>query len=220
MLKWFLRPVLGVALLAVIAAGGFFAYRQFSAKAPPIESQTPVGDVPAVFRTNGGMLEVGKLVYAKQFKSKQSGSLLWLDVPACPTVATVSVKAHFTYRVRLAREWKAKISNGDKRVLVVAPPLELATPVAFDTATEDGSDSGGCLVLKNNQLLPDLRKQLSAKLAQAGNQDDHKRQVLEAARKTVGEFIRKWYLSHDEYAYAKDYEVVVRFKGEPIEDLM
>jgi hypothetical protein len=219
MLRLLLRPALGVVFFAVLAAGGYLAYRQLFAKAPPIETQTPVGDVPAVFRTNGGMLEVGKLVYSKQFKLEEKGTLLGIEVPSCPTVATVAVKAHFTYRVRLAREWKAKISNSDKRVLVVAPELEAATPVAFDTATLNKS-LNGCPIIKNDQLVEQLENQLSAKLAAVANQQDHKKQVLEAARKTVGEFIRKWYLSHDEYAFAQDYEIVVRFKGEPIDELM
>jgi len=171
-----------------------------------------------VFRTNGGLLEVAKLVHTKQFALQEKGKLFGIEIPGCPTVATIAVKAHITYRVRLEPEWKAKIT-ADKRVLIVAPPFKPAIPVAFDTASLNESLSG-CPVIKNRQLLDRLRKQISAKLAELANRPDHKQTVRNDAAKTVSEFIRKWYLGRDEYAYAKDYQIVVNFKGEPIENLM
>lgn len=201
-----------------VLALGLIGYRQFTTDTKTEQTSAPLGDVPVVFRTNGGLLEVGKLVYTKQFKLTEKGTLWTIEIPGCPTVATAAVKAHFVYRVRLEPEWKAKITD-DKRVLVVAPPLEPAIPVAFDTATLDES-LNGCWVIKDKQLLDRLRKQLSAKLAERANHPDYKRLVRDGAARTVGEFIRKWYLGRDEYAFAKDYQIVVRFKGEPIEDLM
>lgn len=202
----------------VVLALGLIGYRQFRTDTKTEQTSAPVGDVPVVFRTNGGLLEVATLVYAKQFKLAEKGTLLGIEIPGCPTVATVAVKAHFVYRVRLEPEWKAKIT-ADKRVLVVSPPLEPAIPVAFDTASLDESLSG-CPVIQNRQLLDRLRKQLSAKLAERANHPDYRRMVRNDAAKTVSEFIRKWYLGRDEYAFAKNYQIVVRFKGEPIEDLM
>jgi hypothetical protein len=174
--------------------------------------------VPVVFRTNGGLLEVGTLVYTRQFKLTEKGTLLGIEIPRCPTVATVSVKAHFVYRVRLEPEWQAKIT-ADKRVLIVAPHLEPAMPVAFDTATLDESLSG-CPFIKNEELLGRLRRELSVKLALRASHPNYKALVREKAAKTISEFIRKWYLSRDEFSYAKDYKIVVHFKGEPIDNLM
>jgi len=211
------RAALLLVAVAVLILG-LIGYRQFRDSATPTMTTAPEGDVPVVFRTNGGLLEVGKVVYTKQFRLREKGTLLGIEIPSCPTVAAVAVKAHFTYRGRLEPEWKAKIT-ADKRVLVIAPPLEPAIPVAFDTASLDES-LDGCPIIKNNQLLDRLRKQLSANLAARANAPDYKRMVRNDAAKTVSEFIRKWYLGRDEYAYAKDYQIVVRFKGEPIEDLM
>jgi hypothetical protein len=205
-------PIVAVALIAI----GVVAYRKFHDSGPVISA--PTGDVPVVFRTNGGLLEVGKVVYKQQFTKEEAGEIFGIEVPGCPTEAVITVKAHFTYRVRLAPEWKAKITP-DKRVLVVAPPLEPAIPVAFDTAaTEEALH--GCPIIKDREVLDRLRKQISSQLASRAKLPEYKQLVRDKAALTVGEFIRKWYLGRDEFAYAKDYSIVVRFKGEPIEDLM
>jgi len=211
------RLVSTLAAFAVLAAA-WIGYRQFRSEANFKITTAPEGDVPVVFRTNGGLLEVGKVVYTKRFTRTEPGKLLVFAIPSCPTVASIAIKAHFTYRVRLQPEWKAKIT-ADKRVLIVAPPLEPAVPVAFETASLDES-LNGCPIIKDEAALGRLRKQLSALLAERATQPEYKRLVRDSAARTVSEFIRKWYLSRDEYAYAKDYQIVVYFKGEPIENLM
>lgn len=205
-------PMVVVALIAI----GVVAYNQFPDPDPVISTTT--GDVPVVFRTNGGLLEVGKVVYKQQFTKKEAGEIFGIEVPWCPTEAVITVQAQFTYRVRLAPEWKAKITP-DKRVLVVAPPLEPAIPVAFDTAATQEA-LHGCPIIKDREVLDRLRKQISSKLASRAKQPDYKQLVRDKAALTVGEFIRKWYLTGQELAYAKDYAIEVHFKGEPIEDLM
>lgn len=207
-------PIVAVALIAI----GVVAYRKFNDPDGPKVVSAPTGDIPVVFRTNGGLLEVGKVVYNQKFTLKEAGKLFGIEIPGCPTEAAITAKAHFTYRVRLAPEWKAKVTS-DKRVLVVAPPLEPAIPVAFDTAATEESLQG-CPIIKDRELLDRLRKRLSANLASHARQPEYKKLVREDAAKTVGEFIQKWYLGRKEFAYAKDYPVVVYFKGEVIENLM
>lgn len=207
-------PIVAVGLIAI----GVVAYREFNSAGETEATSAPTGDVPVVFRTNGGLLEVGKVVYKQQFTLKEAGTLFGIEIPGCPTEAVITAMAHFTYRVRLAPNWKAKVTS-DQRVLVVAPPLEPAIPVAFDTAaTEEALH--GCPIIKDRELLDRLRKKLSANLASDARQPEYKQLVREKAAKTVGEFIQKWYLGRKEFAYAKEYPVVVYFKGEPIENLM
>jgi hypothetical protein len=198
---------------------GFLLYERLR---PDTPDPTPVtvftGDVPVVFRTNGGLLEVAQVAFTEGFTKTQKGTLFGIEIPNCDTEAGLTVRAHITYRVRLAPEWKAKIT-ADKRVLIVAPPLEPAIPVAIDTATLR-ERVHGCPVIKDARLLTKLRKAISAELAVRAKHPDYKAIARPKAVKTVQEFIRKWYLSDGKYAYAKGYPIVVMFKGDPIEELM
>lgn len=197
----------------------FLLYERLRPKSPdPAPATVVMGDVPVVFRTNGGLLEVGQVVFTKGFTKTQKGTLFGIEIPNCETEAGLTVRAHITYRVRLAPEWKAKVT-ADKRVLIVAPPLEPAIPVAIDTATLRESVHG-CPIIKDAGLLTKLRKNISAELAVRAKHPDYKAIARPKAVKTVQEFIRKWYLSDGKYAYAKGYPIVVKFKGDPIEELM
>jgi hypothetical protein len=213
-----IKNALYLIVAAALVAVGYVAYRKFNDAGQEQATSALVGDIPVVFRTNGGLLEVGKVVYKQQFTLKEAGTVFGFEIPGCPTEAVITVKAHFTYRVRLAPEWKAKIT-ADKRVIVVAPPLEPAIPVAFDTAATNES-LYGCPIIKDRRLLDRLRKKLSSKLAASAKRPEYKQLARPAAVKTVGEFIRKWYLERSDLSYAKDYPVVVYFKGEPIDNIM
>ncbi len=213
MKKYVIQLVWAVAVVGLAILG----YRHFFLK-PPVATSAPDGDIPVVFRTNGGLLEVGTVVYKQRFSLKQYYYFLGSRIDLCPTTASVAVKAYFTYRVRLTQQWPAKIT-ADKRVVLVVPALEPALPVAIDTATLDESLSG-CPFIKDRELLNELRKRLSANLAAKANRSDYKQLVRDRATRTVSEFIRTWYLSQDDYAYAKDYKIEVHFKGDPIEKLM
>lgn len=83
------RVILPLLLLVALIAC-LLAYQRSNAVNPRASTSVPVGDVPVVFRSNGGLLEVATLTYTQQFKRTEAGTLFGLEIPGCPTVATVT----------------------------------------------------------------------------------------------------------------------------------
>lgn len=131
-----LLMIIALAALAVIAVPIYQARQHFARHFTPhaADETVPTGDIPVVIRTNGGWLEVATLKQDRSYNRKQDGTLLGWRIPRCQADATVSFRAYFTYRIKLAQEWPATVTK-NRRFEVTVPRPVPSLPVAFDTAT-------------------------------------------------------------------------------------
>lgn len=100
---------------------------------------------------------------------------------------------------------------------MVAPVIKPALPVAVDLERMQ-KDVGGSWVLvafNASEDLDILERQITAKLAQKAGSAAYIEIQREYARKTVGEFVRKWLVTQARWRDASGVSIRVRFADEP-----
>lgn len=181
--KW-----LAVFVVLIFAAGiaAFWLRDQNFQEQGPSASN----DIPVVIRTNGGMLEIATIKHRRSFDLSKDPTFAGVRLPFCKEMATYTVDAAITYRVKLAKRWVGDYSGGKLRFTV--PPPEPAIPVSFDTSRLRATlDS--CSFMWNLNTKDDLLRSMSGLLAQ----DARGAQYMKLARgnegrATISEFVRKW----------------------------
>lgn len=201
------------ALIVLVAAAAFFggsALFGIKEKAEPVL----VLDEIIVLRTPGGMLEVSTLVRNEEFK--------WSTSHACPvidcgkllgkTVSQLRVPVHYTYRIPLAANWTLK-RKGDHYELVV--PAEVpASPAAPDLSKLEIQTERGWLAPNAAQNRVSLLTHFGGEIDRRALQSTYIHAQREAARKTVGEFARKWMIEQGKGTMAATLAITVVFPGE------
>ena len=171
-------------------------------------------DEIVVLRTPGGKLQVSTLVKNEEFA--------WQTTYTCPiancaslfgkTVSKVRVPVHYTYAIPLAAEWSLKRKKTyleltvPKELAIVPPGIEMQN---FEVETTKGwlSPSGA-----KNQV--SMLKHLGPKLEAKAIRPEYVSAQREEARKTVGEFARKWMVEQGAGKDKMDFPVKVLFEGE------
>jgi hypothetical protein len=146
-----------------------------------------------IVRTPGGMLEVAAVDKVEEFGWQVSHKCPLIDCAELlgRTTSHVRVKARYVYRIALASEWTLE-RRRDHYTLTV-PPLDLSTPVAFDTsAMQIRTDKDGWLSPAAGPNREAVVRQLGPELASRGAQAAYTALAAPYAAETVGEFARKW----------------------------
>ena len=145
-----------------------------------------------IVRTPGGFLQVSELRKVEDFGWRTSWECPLIDCSKLPrTISTIRVKAHYTYRIPLADEWRIEPEGADYKLTV--PPVQLQAPVAFDTSSveietlEKSIISPAAGPNRDNAL-----RHLGPELAQRGASLPYVNAQHQAAEQTVREFAQKW----------------------------
>lgn len=198
-------------LIAAISVGAV-CMRWYDVKHRPV--CPPCQAEVVVMRTKGGLLEVATLRKTERFTKNWVYSVA--GVPIGHTVNYIQVPAYYTYRIKLAPEWR--VLRTDKVFTVVTPPLEPKIPVAVDFSKMQKHDGGTWVLARFNNAadMTKLERGMTKDLQLRANDKSYLNLARDAARKTVAEFVRKWLMSQAQWQRDKDLEVRVLFADEPI----
>lgn len=197
-----------VALIAVtIALNVFFG------RLPP--SSPPPRGVPVVFRTPGGLLEVGCVDFTEDFFKADSKT--WWVIYLGTTVSQIQVPVTYRYHIELLKDWTVDVR--DNICTVNAPPITPSLPVAFDSSKMTKKTESGWARFNKDENLRSLEISITPELNKRAGSPQYIGQVREAARKTVAEFIQSWLLKDGVAGWKNDSNHVVKviFPGEPEE---
>ena len=199
--KW---PLL--LLLILIAGGGYWYFHHHKPLQNPGSIRDPWGPgVVEVFRTPGGILEVGGLTKTEDFYKENA---TWRGT----TASQVRVEATYRYGIVLPDEWRVTIRGNS--CLVIAPVPKPTLPVGFDTNKIQEKTESGWGRFDKNDNLTDVRKSISSDLAAKANSKAYNDLVRDQARKTVEEFITTWLLREQKWPTAENHVVKVYFADE------
>lgn len=202
--------VLAIVLLALVLTLAIVLERR---EEPEVKSQ--LSDEIVVMRTNGGWLEVSTVKATESFSKATDHEIFWIGVGQ--TASRIRVPAHYTYRARLAEEWKL-LRRGDE-LIVVAPNVEPKLPVAVELNRMEKETSGIWSVFTGTAALDDLERSITAKLAKKSRSKFYINLQRETARKTVAEFVQKWLLTQTGFEDLEGLRLRVLFRDEPLESL-
>ena len=201
------------ALLASVVANVVLTTRMLGDR-----EAAPVGSVatgaPLVMRTEGGRLEVARIEAQEQFQTQQDHTIL--GVPVGSTVTRIRVPAHYRYQIELARTWR--LHERDDAVLVIAPRIEPALPVAIDTGRMEKEVSGLWSPFTGSAQLDRLERSITRTLDAKASSAAYLELQREAARATVRKFAAKWMQAHAQVA-ARGKPLRVHFADEPVATL-
>jgi hypothetical protein len=206
-----------IVILSVIAgctlATIFFATYKILAPPPPIDVFG--GGEILVMSTPGGWLEVSTIKSTEVFDSAVDHDPFWIYLGQ--TFTRIRVPAYYTYRIRLAREWK--VLRKDDEFTVVVPKVEPLLPVAVDLARMEKHAAGIWSLLTGPAALNQLEKQITGKLAKRAASPYYIQLQRETARKTTTEFVKKWLVAQPKWRDFSGRRVRVLFADESIDSL-
>lgn len=169
-------------------------------------------DMPVLIRTNGGMLEVATVKHRRTFNLTGTHVLLGYTIPFCKETASYTVDTYIYYRVRLSRRWIAIYQK--PRLLLTAPRLEPALPVAFDTSGLQPALQK-CAVMPSLDTQNDLLRRISTTLEEDARSPSYIDFACDhGARDPVREFVQKWLISQKGYNIPASTLIDVEFDDE------
>jgi hypothetical protein len=188
------------------------ALRMWSSEHGDIRS--PAAEEIMVMRTPGGLLEVSRIQATEQFDTRFVHSLL--GIPLGETVPRIRVPVVYRYHIELAPEWRVLRSRD--LFTVVAPPVQPSLPVAVDLSRIEKEASGTWVLLPFTATddLDDLEREITARLAEKAMLPAYVQLQREAARATVGEFVRKWLVTQAQWQTVPAPRIRVLFADEPV----
>lgn len=180
--------VAAVALYRLLPRGGLTpAAHDWSAEwraAPPVVSTLP-----------GGLLETATIRMGEDFY--KSDAKTWWGIYLGNTVSHIQAAATYRYGVPLADTAWQVVTRGDATV-VVAPELRPSLPVAIDTETWREKTENGWARFDKQTQLDELRRSMSADLEERALDARRIALAREASRRTIGEFVEAWLLTHED----------------------
>ena len=190
-----MKHVVPLALAAIVAATAVVVWQQVGTVGTTSERVEMLDPAKVeLIRTPGGFLQVTAMAKVEEFGWQTGWACPILDCTRLPkTISRVRVKAHYSYGIPLAAEWRLE-PQGDHYRLVV-PPLQLQRPVAFETTsmevvtTESSVLSPAAPANRENAL-----RHLGPELAQRGSSAAYLDSQQKNAEQTVREFAKKWML--------------------------
>ena len=202
-------------LLTAVRVGAvlaWFAYGKLTLFGKTITESTPAPQEILVMRTRGGLLEVSRIRATETFDTTFVRSVLGFEVAR--TVARIRLPAVYRYHIELAPEWHV-LRNGET-FTVITPPVKPSLPVAVDLARMEKEVSGVWSFFTGTVDLNELEQSITARLARKSVLPAYIRLQREAARKTVGEFVRKWLVTQTQWTTESGSNIRVYFADEPI----
>lgn len=163
--------------------------------------------------SNGDILELATLE-SDETITKFDMRTLFNDVIYLGTsVAEIKVPAVYRYHLKLSDDWKLE-TNGNV-VTVVAPVIRPSQPPAIRTEKMEKKSESGWLRFNREENLAELEKSVTPTLEKRAASPGKIKQVREASRKSVAEFVKNWLMREDLWKDSRLGAIVVVFADEP-----
>jgi hypothetical protein len=204
------KPFVAVLIAVSVLANALLAWNLWFGKSH-VQVSNAARDV-VVMRTPGGLLEVSTVATEERFDSTTTHTIL--GVPVGETVAQIRVPATYRYHIPLATEWHFRVV--DDMLVVIAPRVQPSLPVAIDTSRLHAFAEGLWAPVTGPDAMASLQRMLTAELAKKAASPQLILTQREAARATVGEFVRKWVLDQPRWKGRRPPTLLVFFEDEPL----
>ena len=155
-------------------------------------------------------LQVARLQQVQVFQMQDDAAVLWGTVDLPPVVVRATAPVDTTYFVDLEGEWKLELREGERRVLVQAPPLRFNKP-AIDLSRLRWQVVRGSLLRDEQVVAAQLRREMTGRATMQAKANLPL--VRETGRRQVEQFVRNWLLQ----TFPQDatgYDVEVYFRDE------
>ena len=205
-----MKPPIAALVAVSLLANALLAWYLWFGKSP-VQVTTGARDV-VVMRTPGGLLEVSTVSTEERFDSTTTHTIL--GVPVGETVAQIRVPAVYRYHIPLAKEWHFRVV--DDMLVVIAPQVQPSLPVAVDTGRLHAFAGGLWAPVTGPEAVARLQRMLTSELAKKAASPQLVLMQREAARQTVGEFVRKWVLDQPRWKGHRPPTLLVFFEDEPL----
>jgi len=203
-----ISSVAGVALLASLAANGYFVWMGRTAP----QCTSPITDKPQVVYIKGGLLEVSRITAPETFSASNDETILGISIGK--TITRIRVPAVYRYHVKLDPQWKIILK--DKTFVVISPPVIPSLPVAIDTARLEAESTGTWSLFTGEGRKAELQKLITKTLGAKAASPSYVNFQREVARQTIRDFVAKWLVTQVQWKDAASYPIQVYFADEPI----
>jgi hypothetical protein len=172
--------------------------------------------VTRISSTNGDILEVAILEQDETVTKYDMKTLFNEMVYLGTTTAEIRAPVVYRYHIKLSDDWQLKVDG--KRCIVEAPAMRPSLPPAIRTEGMEKKSEAGWFRFNAAENLAQLEKGLTPALEKRAGNRGHLDKVREASRKSVAEFVKRWFLKEGQTA-AKDIDsIVVIFPDEMPKD--
>jgi len=168
--------------------------------------------VTSIASTNGDILEVATLHTDETITSYDMKTILNDAVYLGTTISEIRTPVVYRYHIRLSDEWRLSVE--DRRCIVHAPVMRASLPPAIRTEGMEKKSAAGWLRFNAAENLAELEKSLTLTLEKRAGNKAHLDLVREAARKSVGEFVKKWLLKDGQATTGEVKSITVIFPDE------
>jgi hypothetical protein len=205
------KTVASSVIVLILVTTAYFGYTKNKGQPAPACS----GSRPIFIPTNGGELLVGKIHRTQKFQTRHILTILNIPIPACHIDSSITISPFTGYKVKLEKQWEIRMRDGEKEIIVIAPPITPDLPVPFDTSGIVKAVSG-CPMINSQSTLDSLEKRLSEELKKHAESQEYINIARNQGREVVAKFVRNWIVKQRQYERAENYVVKVFFKGESI----
>ncbi|MDB6139926.1 MAG: hypothetical protein JWO94_2998 [Verrucomicrobiaceae bacterium] len=225
-LKW-----LSITFITTAAIGGFVALKTCSTTATGVKSVAAIlSSLPAKFSatqitetfrerltsitpTHGDILEVAVAEREETLTKSDMKTTLFNTLYLGTTTSEIRVPAVYRYHVKLSEEWK--LGSRGSTCVVIAPRIRVSDPPAVRTDKMETNSKAGWMRFNSTANLSSLQKNITPMLSQRAGNSTHIDEVREASRKAVGEFVKNWLVSEDQWKQKGFTDIVIVFADEP-----
>lgn len=205
-IQYIKQAIVSAFFLLVIALSVWFWFKWSEV---PAEKYTAASSsIPIVMHTSGGQLVVATVTVTEGFKLKNAKELLGIDLGT--TVSQIQVPVVYRYYIEMAKEWPIDVDGNT--LMVKAGEIKTLLPVAFDTRTMEKYTTSGWARFNKMENLDKLEHAISPLLE--ARAIGYKKLTVEAARKSVTDFVTTWLAKNHPQTNGKKLRVQVLFPGE------
>lgn len=162
--------------------------------------------------TDGDILEVATMETDETVTKYDMKTLFNQTVYLGTTISEIRTPVVYRYHIKLSEPWKLRVENG--QCIVHAPALRPTLPPAIRTDGMQKKSEAGWLRFNAAENLAHLEKNLTPTLEKRAGNRSHLNLVRESSRKSVAEFVKKWFLQQDPTMRTQVQSITVIFPDE------
>lgn len=215
--------LLGFLFLLFLIGGGLIAWKFTDLTRLGVEwvnSKLITQDINETFRqsvtriasTDGDILEVATMETDETVTKYDMKTLFNQTVYLGTTISEIRTPVVYRYHIKLSDGWQLRMENG--QCIVHAPALRPTLPPAIRTDGMQKKSEAGWLRFNAAENLAQLEKNLTPTLEKRAGNRSHLNLVRESSRKSVAEFVKKWFLQQDPTLRAQVQSITVIFPDE------
>lgn len=205
-----------LVVLIIFALVGGFIYYSFPWLFHPfnhaVVEKDFIANIPTIFRTPGGNLELAGISSTETFMSSDTTKFLNWNIPGATTTVIIKVPVIYRYHVPVLDKWDIQVTGNT--CLICAPELRPTLPPAIQSEKMEIKTIEGPLAFGGAEQQAKLLQSLTPQLEENAKDSTRLNLVREEARKTVAEFVQTWLLQRDEWGENRVENIKVVFRGE------